>query len=209
MTPEEIKAVYDIAEKYDLYLYTDEIYARMNYNPVGFSSPSVYDQCKERVILSNGFSKAFAMTGWRLGTMIGPVDVIERMAILLQTTSSCVSPFVQRAGLEAVSGNQDEVYSMMHEYQERRDLLVNGLNSITGINCLFPGGAFYVFPNIQGLGLTSEEFCEQLLHAGVVTLPGTCFGEYGQGYIRLCYANSKENILEAIERIRRWVSSIQ
>lgn len=204
MTAEEIKAVYEIAKKHDLYLYSDEIYARMNYDPAGFSSPSFYDHCKDRVILSNGFSKAFAMTGWRLGTLIGPADVIERMSALLQTTSSCVSPFIQRAGMEAVTGNQDAVYAMMEEYKQRRDILVNGLNKIPGFKCLSPGGAFYVFPNITETGLSSEEVCEQLLEAGVVTLPGTCFGDYGKGYLRLCYAQSKENILEALVRIHTW-----
>lgn len=204
MTPDEIEQVYKIAEKYDIYLYSDEIYARMNYEKSSFSTPSIYDKCKERVILSNGFSKAFAMTGWRLGTLIGPADVIERMAILLQTTSSCVSPFIQRAGLEAISGNQDKVYMMMDEYQSRRDLLVNGLNRISGFKCLTPGGAFYVFPNIKETGLTSDEVCDQLLEEGVVTLPGNCFGEYGEGYIRLCYAQSKEKIELALKRIEQW-----
>ena len=207
MTADEIEAVYEIAKKHDIYLYSDEIYARMNYDPAGFSSPSIFDKCKDRVILSNGFSKAFAMTGWRLGTMIGPVDVIERMAILLQTTSSCVSPFIQRAGMEAVSGNQDAVYAMMEEYKERRDMLVNGLNKIPGFKCLSPGGAFYVFPNISETGLTSEEVCEQLLQAGVVTLPGTCFGDHGRGYLRLCYAQSKYNISTALDRISEWAQT--
>ena len=202
MTKEEIKQVYDIAVKHDIYIYSDEIYARMNYDPAGFSSPSTYDQCKDRIILSNGFSKAFAMTGWRLGVLIGPVDVIERMAILLQTTSSCVSPFIQKAGMTALTDAQVDVYLMMDEYKKRRDMLVSGLNEVKGINCLTPGGAFYVFPNIKDTGLTADELVEKLMDAGVVTLPGNCFGDYGDGYIRLCYANSQENIKLAIERIK-------
>jgi aspartate aminotransferase len=204
MTTKEIEEVYRIAEKHDLYIYSDEIYARMNYDPAGFSSPSIFDKCKERVILSNGFSKAFAMTGWRLGVIIAPNDVVERMAALLQTTSSCVSPFIQKAGLEAITGDQDAVYIMMNEYKTRRDILVNGLNKIPGFNCLTPGGAFYVFPNIQQTGLTEDEVVEGLMNYGVVTLPGSCFGDHGKGYIRLCYANSKENIQEALRRIERW-----
>jgi aspartate aminotransferase len=203
MTAEELKAVYDLAVKYDLYLYSDEIYARMNYDPAGFNSPSIYDHCQERVILSNGFSKAFAMTGWRLGTLIGPESVIERMGMLLQTTSSCVSPFLQDAGAEAIRGPQDAVYAMMNEYRARRDLLVTGLNEIPGFDCLTPGGAFYVFPNITGTGLTSDQVVERIMDAGVVTLPGSCFGEHGEGYIRLCYANSQDNIREALKRIRK------
>lgn len=207
MTPEEIKAIYEIAKEKDIYLYSDEIYSRMNYNRSTFSSPGTYDHCKEHVIISNGFSKAFAMTGWRLGTMIGPSIVIERMAALLQTTSSCVSPFIQIAGKEAIDGPQDSVYNMMEEYKSRRDLLVDGLNKIPGFECLSPGGAFYVFPNITKTGLTSEEVCNALLDAGVVTLPGDCFGEYGNGYLRLCYATSKKDINEALKRINDWAIS--
>lgn len=203
MTTEEIKQIYEIAKKHDIYIYSDEIYARMNYDPVGFSSPSIYDHCKEHVILSNGFSKAFAMTGWRLGTVIAPPDVVERMAALLQTTSSCVSPFLQRAGIEAIKGSQEAVNQMMEEYKFRRDMLVNGLNKVKGVSCLSPGGAFYVFPNIKGTGKSSDEVVELLMNAGVVTLPGHCFGEYGEGYLRLCYANSRENIQIAIDRIQK------
>lgn len=204
MTPAEIERVYMIAKKHNVYIFSDEIYSRMNYNTTTFSSPSTYDQCKEYVILSNGFSKSFAMTGWRLGTLIGPKEIIERMSALLQTTSSCVSPFIQRAGIEAIEGPQTDVTSMMAEFRFRRDILVNGLNKIPGFRCLTPGGAFYVFPNIEGTGLSAEEVCEELLNEGVVTLPGTCFGEAGKGYIRLCYANSEENIWKALEIINQW-----
>lgn len=207
MTKEEIFEVYEIARQNDIYIYSDEIYARMNYDPIGFSTPAIYDQCKERVILSNGFSKAFAMTGWRLGTLIGPSNVIERMAMLLQTTSSCVSPFIQHAGIAALNDSQEKVVAMMTEYRERRDMLVNGLNEVKGINCLTPGGAFYVFPNIMDTGLTSEAVTEKLLEAGVVGLPGDCFGIYGKGYMRFCYANSKDNIVEAITRIKNVLGS--
>ena len=201
LTTDEVKRIYEIAKKHDIYIYSDEIYARMNYEPIGFASPSIYDHCKEHVILSNGFSKAFAMTGWRLGTLIGPVAVIERMAALLQTTSSCVSTFVQRAGIEAIRGSQETVTNMMVEYRARRDMLVDGLNRVKGFKCLRPGGAFYVFPNITGTGLSSDKVVEKLMDAGVVVLPGHCFGEHGEGYIRLCYATSRENIQEGLNRI--------
>jgi aspartate/methionine/tyrosine aminotransferase len=207
LTQDEVKRIYEIAKKHDIYIYSDEIYARMTYDPVGFSSPSIYDHCREHVILANGFSKAFAMTGWRLGTVIGPVDVIERMSALLQTTSSCVSPFVQRAGIEAIYGSQEAVTNMMAEYKIRRDLLVNGLNRVKGIKCLNPGGAFYVFPSIKETGLCSDQVVDKLLQAGVVTLPGHCFGEYGEGYIRLCYATSRENIQEGLHRIQKALGS--
>ena len=206
MTLNEIRLVYEIAKKHNVYIYSDEIYSRMNYDLSLIYSPSVYDQCKDYVILSDGFSKSFAMTGWRLGSLIGPKDVIERMAVLLQTTSSCVSPFIQHAGLEALEGPQESVYTMMREFKERRDLLVDGLNKIKGFSCVKPGGAFYVFPNITGTGLTSEEVFEGLLNAGVVSCPGNCFGEHGEGYVRLCYANSKENIRLALQRIEKWAN---
>ena len=206
MTLNEIRLVYEIAKKHNIYIYSDEIYSRMNYDLSLIYSPSVYDQCKDYVILSDGFSKSFAMTGWRLGSLVGPKDVIERMAALLQTTSSCVSPFIQHAGLEALEGPQDSVYTMMREFKERRDLLVDGLNKIKGFSCVKPGGAFYVFPNITGTGLTSEEVFEGLLNAGVVSCPGNCFGEHGEGYVRLCYANSKENIRLALQRIEKWAN---
>jgi len=206
MTLNEIRLVYEIAKKHDIYVYSDEIYSRMNYDHSLIYSPSVYDQCREHIILSDGFSKSFAMTGWRLGTIIGPQKVVERMAVLLQTTSSCVSPFIQEAGKEALEGSQEEVYNMMREFKERRKLLVDGLNKIKGFSCVNPGGAFYVFPNITGTGLTSEEVFEGLLDAGVVSCPGNCFGEYGEGYIRLCYATSRDNIRLALDRINEWVN---
>jgi aspartate/methionine/tyrosine aminotransferase len=176
---------------------------------LSFSTPAKYDKCKKNVILANGFSKAFAMTGWRLGVVIAPDDVISKMGLLLQTTSSCVSAFIQRAGIEAVTGEQTEANKMMEEYRIRRDVLVDGLNSIKGIKCLRPGGAFYVFPNIKGTGLTSDQFSELMLEeAGVALLPGNNFGHYGEGYVRLCYAASKERIAEGLKRIKAAVESL-
>ena len=123
MTLNEIRLVYEIAKKYNVYIYSDEIYSRMNYDLSLIYSPSVYDQCKDYVILSDGFSKSFAMTGWRLGSLIGPKNVIERMAALLQNTSSCVSPFIQHAGLEALEGPQESVYTMMREFKRAKRLI--------------------------------------------------------------------------------------
>ncbi|NDD13949.1 MAG: aminotransferase class I/II-fold pyridoxal phosphate-dependent enzyme, partial [Betaproteobacteria bacterium] len=142
-----LKEIYELAEKHDIYIYSDEIYSRMVYEDAKFFSISSLDQARERVILSNGFSKAFAMTGWRLGSVIAPRPIAERMMMLLQTTSSCVSTFVQRAGVAAIEGDQSPVREMMAAYRKRRDLLVNGLNAISGIQCHLPGGAFYAFPN--------------------------------------------------------------
>ena len=210
MTEEEIKMTYDIAKKHDLFLYSDEIYARMIYKDSSFSSPSIYDKCDERTIISNGFSKAFAMTGWRLGALIGPESVIERMATLLETTSSCVPPFIQKAGIEAIKGDQTSVKKMYSEFKQRRDILVDGLNSINGISCVKPFGAFYVFANIKDTKMSSEEFADYILDdALVAVLPGTDFGESGEGYVRLCYATSQNNILEALKRIKISLDKLQ
>lgn len=209
MTKQELKEIYDLCVEKDIYLYSDEIYSRMIYDDYDFSSPAQYDHCKSHVILSNGFSKAFAMTGWRLGALIGPTEVMERMSALLQTTSSCVSSFIQSAGIEAIRGPQDAVYKMMDEYKDRRDILVEGLNEVKGFTCLNPGGAFYVFPNITGTGLTDVEVCEQLMdQAGVVTVPGSCFGDHGAGHIRLCYATDTQSIMSAIRRIKQWAEKL-
>jgi len=211
MTEGEIKKIYDLAEKHDLYLLSDEIYARMIYkdSETSFSTPSKYDQCKERVILVNGFSKSYAMTGWRLGVMIAPSDLVEKMGLLLETTTSCVSPFLQRAGIEALKGDQQPINQMVEEFRKRRDLIVEGLNSLPKITCLKPGGAFYVFANIKETGMKSQEFSDLLLEkAGVATCPGNFFGKYGEGYVRFCYANSIENIKKGIEKIRSVLESV-
>jgi aspartate/methionine/tyrosine aminotransferase len=205
MTEQEIREVYDIARRHGVYLLSDEIYARMVYEDgsTKFHSPSKYDQCKEITLVVNGFSKSYAMTGWRLGVVMGPADLIAKMGLLLETTSSCVSPFVQRAGIEALRGSQEKILEMMQEFRRRRDLIVDGLNTLPGVRCLKPHGAFYVFPNIQETGYSSEAFAELLLNrAGVAVSPGTIFGDHGEGYVRFCYANSAENIEKAIGRMR-------
>ena len=209
MTEQELKDIYELCVKHDIYLYTDEIYSRLIFDGSEFSSPSKYDNCKSHVILSNGFSKGFAMTGWRLGTLIGPENVIDRIRALLETTSSCVSPFIQAAGIECINGPKDQINSMINEYKQRRDILISGLNMIEGFTCDMPGGAFYAFPNISGTGLSDVEVSEQLMDkAGVVTLPGSCFGEYGSNNIRLCYANSRRNICDALVAINEWTKSL-
>ena len=209
MTKEEIRMTYEIAEKHDLYLYSDEIYARMVYKDSVFNSPSVYDKCQERTIISNGFSKAFAMTGWRLGAVIGPSNVVEKMKLLLETTSSCVPPFIQKAGIEAIEGEQTSQKSMYDEYEQRRNIVVDGINSIHGLSCITPGGAFYVFINIKKTGMTSEYFCDYILEdAGVAILPGTSFGEFGEGFVRICYAVNQDKIKNALERIKKSISKL-
>ena len=205
MTPNEIKRIYEIAEEHGLYLLSDEIYSRIIYDDseTEFSSPSKFDLCKERTIVINGFSKAYAMTGWRLGIATGPSDLIERMGLLLESEVSCVSPFVQRAGIEALISGQEATFEMREEYRKRKDILVQGLNSIDDINCVMPKGAFYAFSNITKTGFTSEGFMNFMLEeAGVAVCPGNYFGTNGEGYIRICYANSIENIEMGLERMK-------
>lgn len=202
---EEIKRIYDITEKNDIYLLSDEIYSRMIYQDEStyFNSPSKYDSCKKRVILVNGFSKSYAMTGFRLGTVIAPEELIERMSILLETSNSCVSEFIQRSGIEALKGSRskESINNMMKEFRERRDLMVKGLNWISrGISCINPKGAFYIYLNIKYTGMTDIEFADYMLEEGVACVPGSVFGD-SNNYIRFCYANSKENIIKAIEII--------
>lgn len=205
MTLEEIEEVARIAEEHDIYLLSDEIYARMVFDGENrFHTPAMLDQCKARTIIINGFSKAFAMTGWRLGVAIGPKEVIEKMGLVVQTIVSCVPPFIQLAGIEAIRGDQSAIADMRAAYQQRRDVLVDGLNSIPGIECVKPEGAMYAFPNITGTGMTSDEFAQFALEkAGVALLPGNNFGEHGEGFVRLCYVNTLENIERAVEQLRR------
>lgn len=210
MTKDEIKATYEIAEKHDLFLYSDEIYSKLIYDNNKYSSPSIFDKCKDRTILADGFSKAYAMTGWRLGSVVGPSDIIEKMQLLLETTSSCVPPFIQKAGIEAIDGDQTFHEYMHNEYRKRRDLIVRELNSIENINCVMPGGAFYVFINIKKTNMTSEQFCDYILEdANVAILPGTSFGRFGEGYVRMCYAVKQELIVDAVERIRNSMKKLK
>ena len=210
MTKDEIKATYEIAEKHDLFLYSDEIYSKLIYDNNKYSSPSIFDKCKDRTILADGFSKAYAMTGWRLGSVVGPSDIIEKMQLLLETTSSCVSPFIQKAGIEAIDGEQTFHEYMYNEYRKRRELIVHELNSIENINCVMPGGAFYVFINIKKTNMTSEQFCDYILEdANVAILPGTSFGKFGEGYVRMCYAVKQERIIDAVERIRNSMKKLK
>ncbi len=203
MTRQELDETYKIAERNNIYLACDEVYSRMMYGKTQFYSPTLNDECTHTTILIDGFSKAFAMAGWRLGITTGPREIIEKMGLLAQTLFSCVPPFVQKAGIAAINGDQSEIKKMTQTYKERRDVLVEGLNKMPGISCLKPEGAFYVFCNIAKTGMTSEEFADFMLKkAKVALLAGTSFGQKGQGYVRLTYANNIENIKEGLRRMR-------
>jgi aspartate/methionine/tyrosine aminotransferase len=163
----------------------------------------------ERTILADGFSKTYAMTGWRLGFGIMPRSLAEKMELLLTHSVGCTSTFTQWAGLQAVLSPQDEVEAVRAEFRRRRDLMVQGLNAIPGIRCPMPRGAFYTFPNIQAFGRSAAELAGYLLEeAGVAVLPGTSFGQNGEGYLRLTYANSLENIQKALERMARALAAL-
>jgi len=203
MSEREIREVYELAVCHDIYLLSDEVYSRMIFNESSkFFSPSMIDHCKERTLILNGFSKAFSMTGWRLGVAIGPSLLIQKMGVLNETIVSCVPPFVQRAGIEAMEGDQSAVKAMYAEYRDRCRLLVDGLNHLPGVSRTVPDGAIYVFPNIAQTGMSSSAFAEFALDlAGVAVLPGSCFGYHGEGYIRMCYVNSQACIREALSRL--------
>jgi aspartate/methionine/tyrosine aminotransferase len=162
------------------------------------------DGMLEKTIILDGFSKTYSMTGWRLGYGVMPEWLAEAVVKLMVNSNSCTASFTQRAGIEALEGPQDSVDTMVAEFKRRRDAIVKGLNSIPGFRCPVPAGAFYVFPNVEGTGMDSKALADYLLYeGGVACLDGKCFGAQGDGYLRLSYASSFENILEAVERIRR------
>ena len=209
LSEKEMRELYQIAEEHDVYLISDEVYGRMVFKDgkgTGFFSPSSIDFCKERSIIIHSLSKSYAMTGWRIGAVTGPSEVIEKMTLLLETTSSCVSPFIQEAAIEALTSSQDTISEMMLEFQTRRDLMVSLINDIPNMSCISPKGAFYIFANISDTGLDDIEFCDLMLkEASVAACPGSFFGKYGEGYVRFCFANSEKNIRIAMDRIKTFL----
>jgi len=208
MSPEEIKVIVDLAVDYDLLVLSDEIYDRIVYDGVKIRSPASFDDCRERCIVINGFSKAYAMTGWRIGYAFADKDVIDAMVRIQQSTTTCPASFVQKAGVAALRGPQDIISKMIQEYDRRRKFIVNQLNDITGLKCNMPKGAFYVFPKIEKTGISSLEFCSKLLEReGVSTTPGSVFGESSEGYVRMSYATNLEIIGEAVKKIKGFVEN--
>jgi aspartate/methionine/tyrosine aminotransferase len=204
LTRDDLRAIAELAVKHDLVVLSDEIYDRIVYD--GFTPDSIISMpgMKERTIILDGFSKTFAMTGWRLGYGVMPEDLATQISKLQTNCTSCTTTFSQIAGVEALEGNPDVLNGMVEEFRKRRDLIVDGLNAIEGITCHRPGGAFYVFPNITGTGRGSKELEEFLLiEAGVACLSGTAFGKYGDGFLRFSYANSMPMIEQALDRIDR------
>jgi aspartate aminotransferase len=201
--PADLEHIASQAERYNCWVMSDELYTRIVYD--GLEAPSIASLpgMQERTIIVDGFSKTYSMTGWRLGFGIMPKELAARVDLLLTHSIGSTAHFTQFAGLEAVTGPQDMVNVMVTEYQRRRDAIVDGLNAIPGFVCQKPQGAFYVFPNVTGTGMGSTELANLILEkAGVALLPGNSFGEYGEGYLRLSYANSIENIQKGLERIK-------
>lgn len=201
--PADLEHIASQAKRYDCWVMTDELYTRIVYD--GLEAPSIASLpgMKSRSIIVDGFSKTYSMTGWRLGFGIMPVELAKRVDLLLTHSIGSTAHFTQFAGLEAITGPQELVKVMVREYQRRRDAVVDGLNAIPGFVCQKPQGAFYVFPNITGTGLGSGELANLILEkAGVALLPGNSFGEYGEGYLRISYANSLENIQRGLEHIK-------
>ena len=205
---DDLERIAAIAREHDLTVLADEIYGRILYEGEHVSIASLPDMA-ERTIVLDGFSKTYAMTGWRLGYAILPESLVLPFSRLIVNSVSCTNAATQWAGVEALTGPQDSVDAMVAEFRVRRDLIVDGLNSIPGITCLRPAGAFYVFPDITATGLTGAEMADRLLNeGGVSALAGTAFGQVGLRHLRFSYATSRENIAEAIRRTRAVVEPL-
>jgi aspartate/methionine/tyrosine aminotransferase len=207
LTWEDLEAIHAVAKKHDLWILSDEIYSRIVYD-TEFKSIATIPGAKERTVCIDGMSKTYAMTGWRLGFASMPKKLADFMFTLAINNFSSTATFSQHALIEGITGPQDEIDKMVAEFRRRRDVIVDGLNALPGVSCLKPEGAFYVFPNITGTGMTSDQFADIMLEeAGVACLSGTAFGEYGEGYVRFSYANSVENIQEALSRIEKTLAT--
>lgn len=205
---EDLEAIADAAKKHDCWVLSDEIYTRLTFPPEGeedkkIKSIMTYPGMAERTIIMDGFSKTYAMTGWRLGYGVMPEALAAKVGLLITHSVGCTASFTLAAGVEALTGDQEQVERVRAIYRKRRDVIVNGLNDIPGITCRNPQGAFYVFPNVTSFGRSSDDLANYLLkEAGVCLLPGTSFGDFGEGYLRLCYANNIENIQRALEKMK-------
>ncbi len=203
---EDLEAIVEVAKEHDLWIISDEIYEDIIFDGKKHESILSIPGAEERAVMLSGFSKTYAMTGWRLGYVVAPKEVADKITKIQLNTVSCPVSFVQKAGIAALKGPRDEVEVMVREYEERRDLLYREINRIPGFSMIKPAATFYAFPNVKKLGVKSKELATMLLEgAGVALLPGTDFGAPGEGYLRLSFATSKENLMEAMERIRAFV----
>ena len=208
LSQSEIRVIADIAEDHGLLVLSDEIYDRIVYDQIRIKSVASFENIRQQVIVVNGFSKTYAMTGWRLGYVFANKVIAEAISRIQETTTTCPVSFIQKAGLVALKGPQTSVDEMIKEYDERRRFIVKRLNEIPGIRCPMPKGAFYAFPDFSRLNLPSEEISDRLLdEEAVCSTPGSVFGRYGEGHIRLSYATSLEVISEAMNRIKNFVKT--
>ena len=205
--PEDIATIAEMVRDRDLIVLSDEIYSRIYYGQPPVSITTLPGMLEKTVIL-DGFSKTYSMTGWRLGYGVMPLWLVDAVNKLMVNSNSCTASFTQRAGIVALNGPQLEVERMVAEFRRRRDAFCAGLNRLPGVRCALPGGAFYAFANIRGTGFSSRELADRLLtEAGVACLSGDSFGAFGEGYIRFSYANSYENLMEAVELIERFLAA--
>ena len=201
---EDLKVIADLLRDRDVMILSDEIYSQIYYGTEPPVSITSFPGMLEKTIILDGFSKTYAMTGWRMGYGVMPTWLVEAVNKLMVNSNSCTASFTQRAGIAAINGPQDCVSQMVAEFRRRRDTICKGLNEVPGFRCAVPGGAFYAFANVTGTGIDSKELADFLLNeAGVSCLNGGCFGEYGTGYVRFSYANSLANLNEAVERIKK------
>ena len=204
----DLEAIAAVLRETNILVISDEIYAELTFGEASHVSIASIDGMRERTVLINGFSKTFSMTGWRLGYACGPAPIMEQITKIHQYAIMCAPTTSQYAAIEALRNGDDAVAAMLDEYDMRRRLIVNGFNKL-GLSCREPKGAFYAFPCIRSTGMTSEEFCEKLLYSEkVAVVPGTAFGESGEGFIRASYCYSTEHILEALSRIERFLKSL-
>jgi len=207
LTSDDLKAVGELAAERGVWILADEIYSRILYDGREHDTVLRYGD-PERIVVLDGFSKTYAMTGWRLGYGVMSTSFVERIARLQTNATSCTAAMTQMAGVEALTGPQEAVDRMVAEFRRRRDVIVAGLNALDGVSCVVPHGAFYVFANVRGTGMTSKELEQGLLDdAGVAALAGTSFGEAGEGYLRFSYANSVENIETALARLGEYLAT--
>ena len=205
----DIRAIAEMVRDRDLIVLADEIYSRIYFDEAPLSITTIPGMLEKTIIL-DGFSKTYAMTGWRMGYGVMPEWLVDPVNKLMVNSNSCTASFTQRAGIAALNGPQDEVVRMTAEFRRRRDAFCGGLNGLPGVRCAIPGGAFYAYPNITGTGWKSDALADALLKtAGLACLSGTSFGAYGEGYLRFSIANSYENLMAAIERMRQFLTSVK
>jgi len=208
LTRQDLEVVAEVAQERGIMVLSDEVYEQILYEGEHFSILTLPGMGPHTILL-DGFSKTYAMTGWRLGYGVMPVELAEQITKLMVNSNSCTAAFTQQAGIAALKGPRDATQGMVAAFRERRDVIVDGLNQIPGFRCAQPAGAFYVFPNVEDTGMSSKAVADYLLEeAGVAVLGGAGFGRYGQGYVRLSYANSIANIQRALERIEQAVRTL-